>query len=420
MAKETKVLEFKAEISKSFLKTVSAFSNYNGGTILFGVNDSGEPIGIDDPTQGCLDIENRINDSIRPQPDYSLSIIESGMVIALEVKPGNNPPYLYQGKAYKRNDTSTIETDNFEVRRLILKGENKDYEELPSADQNLKFEVLEKELKEKAKIQTFDSDVLKTLNLYSEKSGYNNAAAILSDNSRFPGIDVAKFGETINIFIKRKTFENQSIIKSYYDTLELYRDFFQYEEVDGAIRKMVETIPEEAFREALANAILHRTWDVNAHIRVSMYDDRIDIVSAGGLPDGINENEYLEGKFSVLRNPILANVFHRLELVEKFGTGIRRIFRAYEESQSKPMFEFSDNHIQVTLPILKKQLDLSKDEMKVYELLSKNTYKQMSEILSSPSMEFSKSKVTELLKKLQDKGIVEIEGRGRGTKYKIR
>lgn len=91
-----------------------------------------------------------------------------------------------------------------------------------------------------------------------------------------------------------------------------------------------------------------------------------------------------------------------------------------KKSQNKPIFEISDNFIQVTLPLFKEQLDLSKDEMKVYELLSKSIYKQMSEILSSPSLEFGKSKVTELLKKLQEKGIVEIEGNGRGTKYRIR
>lgn len=418
--KETRNLEFKSEISKSYLKTVSAFSNYDGGTIIFGVSDSGEVLGLDNIVQKCLDIENQINDSIKPQPDYSLSVIESEKAIALEVKPGNNPPYLYNKTAYKRNDTSTIEVDNFELRRLILKGENKDYEELPSDRQDLTFDFMEKELKEKTGIETLNNDILKTLNLYSDHTGYNNAAAILSDSNTFPGIDVAKFGETINIFIKRKTFENQSIIKSYYDCLDIYRDYYQYEKVEGAIRKTIESVPEEAFREAIANAIVHRVWDVKSHIRVSMYDDRVEIVSIGGLPDGISQKEYLEGRISVLRNPILANVFHRLDLIEKYGTGIRRILKSYELSQSKPLFEISDNYIEVTLPLIKKQLDLTRDEMKIYELLSKNINKSMSEILSSPSLEFGKSKTTELLKRLEGKGFVSIVGTGRGTKYRKR
>ncbi len=418
--KENKNLEFKEEITSTFLKTVSAFSNYDGGVILFGINDSGEVAGLADPERKCLDIENKINDSIIPQPDYSLSIVESGQVIKLKVNAGSNTPYMYKSKAYKRNDTATIEVDHFELRRLILKGENKDFEELPSDNQKLTFEFLSRELKDKTGIETFSKDVLKTLNLYSDSSGYNNAAAILADRNNCPGIDVAKFGETINIFRKRMTLENQSILKSFYECLSVYRDYYQYEEVQGAYRNKIETIPEEGFREALANAIVHREWDVKANIRVSMYDDRIEIVSAGGLPDGIRINDYLEGRMSVLRNPILANVFHRLDLIEKFGTGIRRIMQSYADSQSKPSFEVTDSYIQVILPLLQAQLNLTADEAKVYALLSRNTNKSISEILASPSLEFGKSKTTELLQRMEKRGIVAIEGKGRGTKYRAR
>ena len=327
---------------------------------------------------------------------------------------------MYKSKAYKRNDTATIEVDSHEMRRLILKGENKEYEELSSDNQNLDFNFLGRELKDKTGIETFNTDVLKTLNLYSDSTGYNNAAAILSDQNRFPGIDIIRFGETINIFLKRRTYEYQSILQSYYDSLDIYRDYYQYDEIDGTLRKTIETIPEEAFREAVANAIVHRVWDINAQIRISMFDDRIEIVSPGGLPDGISEKEYLEGRISVLRNPILANVFHRLDLIEKFGTGIKRIIQCYSDSQSKPSFEISDNSIQVTLPLIKKHLDLTADEMKVYNLLSRNINRSISEILSSTSLGVGKSKTTELLKKLEEKGIVAVEGKGRGTKYKIR
>ena len=152
--KENKNLELKEEITNTFLKTVSAFSNYDGGIILFGVNDEGKITGLADARQKCLDIENKINDNISPHPDYSLSLTESGKVVRLKVNAGINTPYMYKSKAYKRNDTATIEVDRFELKRLILKGENKDYEELTSADQNLSFEFLGSELKEKTGIET--------------------------------------------------------------------------------------------------------------------------------------------------------------------------------------------------------------------------------------------------------------------------
>ncbi len=418
--KESRQLEYKEKISNTFLKTVSAFANYDGGSVLFGVNDAGEVVGISNIEQKCLDIENSINDNIKPQPDYCIEIINNGKTISLNVRPGVNKPYLYKGKAYKRIDTSTIEVDQIELKRLILAGENKDYEELPSHEQNLEFSYLEQELIAKTGIKKLSIDILKTLNLYSDNDGYNIAAAIVSDKNDLPGIDIAKFGETISIFQKRKTLEHQSIIRSFFEAVEMYKDYYQYEKVEGFERKLIETIPEEAFREALANAIIHRVWDINSHIRVSMFDDRVEIVSVGGLPNSVTVESYLSGDLSVLRNPILANIFHRLNLIEKFGTGIRRIKEAYADSQTKPTFEVTENLIKVTLPLLSENMDLTQDELAVYSVLSKNINKPISEIMSSPGIEFGKSKVTEILKRLADKKLVDIEGTGRGTKYRIK
>ena len=120
--------------------------------------------------------------------------------------------------------------------------------------------------------------------------------------------------------------------------------YYQYEIIQGADRKMMEKIPEAAFREAIANALIHRVWDVDSHIRVSMLDDRIEVVSPGGLPIGITAEEYLSGKLSVLRNRNLANVFYRLGFVEIFGTGVTRIKQLYAESMIKPDFEVSENN----------------------------------------------------------------------------
>ena len=177
--KENKNLEFKSDTTNSFLKTVSAFSNYDGGQIIFGVDNSGKVIGLNNLEELCLSIENKINDSIKPQPNYTLSLTDKEKTITLNVKPGNNKPYFYNSKAYKRNDTSTIEVDNLELKRLILEGENKSFEELPSAEQELSFNILEHELKAKMGITRIDQDILRTLNLYTDSSGFNNDAAIL-------------------------------------------------------------------------------------------------------------------------------------------------------------------------------------------------------------------------------------------------
>ena len=416
--RETRILEFKETITNTFLKTVSAFSNYDGGTIFFGVDDDGNIKGLSDVKQSCLDIENKINDSITPQPDYTLEIQNNDKTIKLTVKSGLQKPYLYRAKAYKRNDTATIEVDTLEFSRLILDGKNIRFEELPCKDQELSFEVLHRKLKESIQIETFNQDTLKTLNLYDNVNGFNNAAGLLADKNHFPGIDIVKFGENISIIQKRSTFENTSVLDAYEKAIDVFRDYYRYEVIQGADRKKMEKIPEAAFREAIANALIHRVWDVDSQIRVSMFDDRIEIISPGGLPSGITAEEYLSGKLSVLRNRNLANVFYRLGFVETFGTGITRIKQLYEEGLIKPDFEVSENAIKIMLPIFEKNANLTEDEKTIYKILSKTMLKPISEI--APYVPFGKSKTTQLLKAMGQKGILTVEGKGRGTKYIIK
>lgn len=413
--RETRNLEFKETITSTFLKTVSAFSNYDGGTILFGVDDDGNIKGLSDIIKACLDIENKINDTISPQPDYVLEPNEVNKTIKLIVKSGLQKPYLYKSKAYKRNDSATIEVETLEFSRLVLEGKNISFEELPYKDQNLTFHFLEEQLEKTIQISSFNLDTLKTLNLYDNNNGYNNAAGLLADTNDFPGVDIIKFGENISIIQKRITFDHMSILEVYKKSLEVFRDYYRYEVIEGSERRNVEKIPEAAFREAIANGLIHRMWDVNSHIRISMFDNYIDIVSPGGLPSGISEEEYLNGKTSVLRNRNLANVFYRLGFVEIFGTGITRIKQLYESSFVKPRFEVSENTIKIELPVFEDISDLTDDEHLVLKALSKTVLKSISEIV--PSTPFGKSKVSSLLKILEKKGVVLIQGKGRSTKY---
>lgn len=414
--KETRQLEFKSDISNTFLKTVSAFANYNGGQIIFGVADNGKIIGLADPAKACLDIENKINDTIRPQPQYELAVQDSDKTVKLRVESGRNKPYTYRSKAYRRNDTATIEVDELEFTRLILQGKNINYEDLPANKQDLTFASLEKSAKQEIGIENLNKDVLKSLNLYSDSEGFNHAAELLADENDYPGIDIARFGESISIILKRTTFEHESVLDELEKVVAVYRDYYQYEEIQGMDRIKVETIPEEAFRETIANALIHRTWDVNAQIRVMMFDDRIEVSSPGGLPSSLSETEYLKGNVSILRNPILGNVFFRLHIVEILGTGIVRIKEAYKNSNRKPAFDIYENSITVILPVVS-NLVLTEDEAIVYKVLSKTLPKSISEI--SDAVPFGKSKTTILLKRLEEKKVVTITGNGRGTKYKL-
>ena len=198
-------------------------------------------------------------------------------------------------------------------------------EELPCEDKELSFGYFESKLIERLDISKITEDILRTLGFFTKDKEFNIAASLFADKNSFSGIDCARFGKSISEILDRETITGCSILKQYDDIISVFRRYYQYEEIQGFERRTIEKIPEEAFREAIANALVHRTWDIKANIKVSMYDDKIVITSPGGLPRGLSKEEYLTGNTSYLRNPTVGNVFFRLGFIEMFGTGIGRI-----------------------------------------------------------------------------------------------
>lgn len=414
--KENKSLEFKEKVTNTFLKTVSAFSNFGGGKIIFGINDDGIAVGLPNIRKACLDIENKINDSIEPKPDYSISVAEATGLILLEVKEGAYKPYLYKGKAYRRSDTSSVEVDQVELRRLVLEGENLYYEDLPIEDDKLNFTYLFKALGEKLDIKGPSSDILKSLGLIRSDGKYNKAASVLADKNDCPGIDIFKFGSSINEIMYREKIERVSILELLERAEEAFNKYYRYEEIGGMTREVKYLVPREAFRETVANALVHRARDIRANIRIGMYEDRIEVYSPGGLPPRLNEQEYLNGLISSPRNPIIANVFFRLGIIETFGTGIRRIRKAYAGLDQKPIFKVSENSIVTILPSKKKRQAMTGDEEIIFGHFEGGKVLSTGDLVELTS--FGRDKILRILKGLIDKSYIERIGSGRGTKYK--
>jgi ATP-dependent DNA helicase RecG len=165
----------------------------------------------------------------------------------------------------------------------------------------------------------------------------------------------------------------------------------------------------------VANALVHRTWDVNANIRISMFNDRIEIMSPGGLPSGISKEVYLNGKLSILRNPTLGSIFFRLHIIEIFGTGIKRIQYSYQPYELKPSFQIHDNSISVILPTTDRKLSMTTDEAAVFKVLSSGRELSNSEI--TKGLNWEKSKTLRILNSLLANKYIIVIGNGRGTKY---
>ena len=413
--RETSNLEFKESVSRTFLKTVSAYANYGTGRIVFGIDDGGACVGLEDPVGSCLQIETMINDSIDPVPRYSLAVDDKGRTVALTVFEGLDKPYTCKGKAYKRNDSATIEVDRLEYGRLVLEGSNQTFDEIPAKQQSLEFAVLEQKMQEKLGIGALDADVLKTLELLTADGRYTNAAAILADKNGFGGVDIVRFGADENAIHDRKTLAGISALLQFDGAVEMFDTYYRYEKITGTQREEIETVPAEAFREALANAIVHRTWDIDAHVTVGMHPDRIEVASPGSLPAGLTQDEYLRGRVSVLRNPILANVFFRLGYIEKFGTGITRIKNAYKDSPRAPRFEVREASVMVILPLAEKTSNLDADEQMVLDAFASRRSLTRLEVETQTGL--SKSRAIRTLNKLMDKGLIEKNGEGRGTRY---
>lgn len=415
--RETYDLEFKSKISDSFLKTVSAYANYNDGVIIFGVDDSGNSLNCDNLRDLALSIENKINDSILPRPEYSIDIDEEKGIIRLKVFEGEFKPYLYKSKAYMRRDFSSLPVvDREEMKKLILEGSQQGYEDLPSKDQKLTFKVLEEALQRKLNIDELSLDILKTLGMYDDRKGYNIAAQLVSDENNFRMIDMVKFGNNINEFKERIMIENISVLTAYSQAVEVYKRYFQYEKVEGFVRKKIEMIPEDAFREAIVNTIVHRDWSVSAAIKVEIYDEYIEISSPGGLPRGLSEEEYINGQISILRNEKLGSLFNRLGLIERFGTGIKRIRYLYEGKARKPIFKVYPNSIAVRLPVLIDEIQgLSENASIVLKAMPSK--EELSRLEIEKLTGFDKNKSIRAINQLIEENLIKKVGRGRGSKY---
>lgn len=414
--RETRNLEFKERISDSFLKTVVAFANYDGGEILFG-DDDGNFVGLKDLKSDAIAIENKINDSITPQIDFKIEVDCKKKIIKLTISPGIEKPYFYKSKSYKRNDSSTVEIDSLELKRLIVEGQNKSYDSLSSKKESYSFVYLEKKFKSIVGIEKINSDILKTLELVDKNNFLTNAGSLFADSNEDNLIDIVIFGESQNTILSRFQLKGISILEAFDISIDKYREYYQFENIKGSYREKVDLIPEKAFREAIANALVHRDWMASSYIQVSMEKGFITIVSPGGLPTGISEEEYLNGQISVMRNPIIGNIFFRLNIIESFGTGIKRIKEAYKDSRKNPSFKIFDNSIEVRLPVISGVEDLNNDEQMVYKALEN---KSLASSVIANDTGFGKNKVLNLLNDLMDKGYVIKSGKGRGTKYSLK
>ena len=337
---------------------------------------------------------------------------------------------MQETKAYCRADTGSRPMDARQIQMLLSKRRPLPFEEKVSLEKKLNFQNLERRLKERLHLQNFNEDTLRTLGLMKYQNYLYSAELLADENSlSFSGIDIVRFGENENIFLDRLTLRKKSLLIQYGKALEFFDKWYApYEEVIGFYREKRIPVPREAFREAIVNALVHRRMDVNALIHVAMYPDKIEITSPGSLPDGITKKEFLEGRLSVLRNVTIAEVFHRLGLMEAFSTGIKRMKEEYKDYVEEVQFMISESYVTVILPKIQYQnqnkrliknleKNIGNREQEILQIISsreKITRRELEEMTG-----LKKSIIGEKLVKLQKEKKIEKLGSGRFISYKI-
>lgn len=434
MYQESETVELKSVVVDDIKKEIIAFANCEGGRLYIGVQDDGTVVGLDDPDGAALQISNMVRDAIKPDLTMFLhyaTLNENGKrIVAVDVQQGTERPYYIAQKGLRpegvfvRQGYSSVPATNTAIRRMIKETDGDYFEEMRSLEQNLTFEAAEKEFSERNIL--FGEAQKKTLGIMTHDGVYTNLGLLLSDQCVHT-IKAAVFqGTTQNEFKDRREFSGSLFrqMREAYDYIDfrnqIHSSFQKLRRIDQR------DYPETAVREALLNLLVHREYSFRASTFISLYTDRIEFTSIGGLVSGVTLKDVMMG-ISVCRNARLANVFYRLELIEAYGTGMIKIMEAYAGSGKKPKIETSDNAFKLILPNLNVYAEQEEQDaaprgnsleqdavIALAEERGTFTRKDVEKVLG-----ISQTTCGRLLKQMIGKGKIVQEGRSRNTHYRL-
>ena len=433
-------IEFKEMYSKTILKEIVAFANTDGGTIYVGIRDDGTTVGIDDPDETILKITNIIRDGVLPEVvpfvQSELITMDGKPIVKISVAVGVERPYYVREKGltpegvFVRRGTACQPLSVSGIKEMIMETSGKSYEDGRCLVQNLTFDTFTKEMS----LRKLDcgNPQMKTLHLIGADGLYTNLALLLSDQCPYT-IKVAIFqGRDKTLFRDRKEFTGSLLkqLNDVYQHLNLYNK--TKASFNGLLREDMRDYPEEALREALLNSILHRDYTFNGSTIINMFDDHIEFSSLGGLITGLSMEAIFMG-VSQSRNPKLASVFYRMNLVESYGTGIDKIQRLYSDSSMAPVFQSAEGAFLVKLynkneytiaeteqvnikKIRRTDIDVIKKQ--VYEFVKENgeiTRKEVEEMFGIKT-----TKAYRVLNEMCAENLLEQKGEGKLRRYEIK
>lgn len=442
---ESETVELKEVVVDDIKKEIIAFANCDGGKLYIGVRDDGTVIGLDNADSVSLQISNMVRDAIKPDITMFLhyeTIVENGKnIVVVDIQRGTDRPYYLAKKGmrpegvYVRQGYSSVPATDTAIRRMIKETDGDRFEAMRCLNQDLTFEATKKEFE--LRKTDFGPQQMRTLKLIDQDGLYSNLALLLSDQCVHT-IKVAVFqGTDQTIFKDRREFTGSLMqqMNEVYDFIDFRNQ--THATIEKLYRVDVRDYPEVAVREALLNLLVHRDYSFSASAFISIYEDRIEFVSIGGLMPGIDLEDVMVG-ISVCRNQDLANVFYRLHLIEAYGTGMGKIMKAYESMQIKPVIETTKNAFKIILPNINAKYEtenatvktksgtpvtahtekvLSDEEEKILEYARKHGAITKNDVIGL--LEVSASTAARVIRKMVKTNLLEQKGKARNTHYTI-
>lgn len=428
---ENENMEFKSQFTEGIYKEVIAFANTDGGVIYVGIDNDGNAVGLTNVDKEYIHITSGIRDAI--MPDVTMFVhftVQDNKVVRITVSEGTNKPYYLKGKGlkpngvYVRQGTSSVPASPEQIRKMIKESDGDTFEDNRSLEQDLTFAAAEKAFK--LYDVEFSPEKYCSLGITQKKDSiYTNLALILSDQCAHTTKIAVFSDEARTIFRDSKEFGG-SVFKQFEETINYLALCNKTTSViKGVVRTDKQDYPEEAIREALLNAIVHRDYSFSGSIIINITDNRMEFISLGGLLPGLSPDDIRSG-ISQPRNKSLAEVFHRLRLIESYGTGIRRIFNLYADCSEQPQIEVTSNTFKIVLPnmnaapvAVSENISIATPQMqKVLDYIKVNgqiTDKEISELL-----ELKKTRTFTVAKQMRDLGLVKVVGRGESKKYLLK
>lgn len=423
MYREDQKTELKRELTKDIKREIVAFANTNDGTIYIGIEDNGAVIGLNNAEKDLEAISGMICEGIKSDLTLYTKIyieeIDGKDIIVIKVSEAPNKPYYLADKGlkpsgvYLRLANTCVQASQEVIKKMLIESNSNSFENNISKNQDLHFEYLINTFK-KHNIE-LDDNKFKTMNIINLDNLYTNLGLLLSDECPY-SIRCAIFNGNNKLEFKDRREFKGSVLKQVNETFE-YLDMYNKTKgkIVGLERVDTKDYPEYAVREALLNAAIHRDYNFTGSILISLFDDRFEITSLGGLVKGLNIEELYNG-ISESRNPDLANVFYRLKYVESFGTGIGRILESYRDFDKKPLFSNTENVFKVILYNVNygKSAIQSQEEQILYYLKEN---KKINRVTVEALLDVSKTRAGGILNKMISDDILIQNGSGKNTYY---